>query len=146
MVRVGSFDFPDQLYFHREHMYVKIEGDKVQVGYDSWAQNAAGKVLFLRTRTTGSKVDQGKTLGTLESGKWVGPLKAPLSGTIITINDQVSKRPSLINEDPYGKGWIVMMQPTRLSEELPGLIPGTDKAKLETWISEEREKYGIKGE
>lgn len=144
MVKVLGFDFPDELYFHRDHMYVRIEGTKSRIGYNAWAQNAAGKILFLRTRTVGSKVDQGKTLGTLESGKWVGPLKAPLSGTITQLNEDVTKKPSLINEAPYQGGWIAVMEPSKLDAELKLLIKGSDEKSLREWIGEENKKLGTK--
>lgn len=146
MVKLLGFDFPEDLYFHRDHMYVKIEDGKVRLGYNAWAQSAAGKILFLRTRAVGSKVDQGKTLGTLESGKWVGPLKAPLSGTIVQLNEEVAKKPSLINEAPYGRGWIAVLEPLKLEEELKQLIRGTDENSLREWINEEKKKYGVKGD
>ena len=144
MAKIDGFDFPDSLYFHRDHMWVNLEGGKVRIGYNAWAQNAAGKVLFLRIRNVGSKLDQGKTLGTLESGKWVGPLKTPLSGTIAGLNEEVQKKPSLVNEDPYGRGWVALLEPSKLEEELKGLIKGSDEATLRAWITEEKKKYNIK--
>ena len=145
MAKINGFDFPDDCYFHRDHMYIRIEAGTARVGYNACSQNAAGKVLFLRTRSVGSKVDQGKTLGTLESGKWVGPLKAPVSGTITQLNEEVAKKPSLINEAPYGRGWIAVLEPTKLEEEIKELIRGSDDKLLREWISEEKKKYGIRG-
>lgn len=144
MVKIDGFDFPDNLYFHRDHMWVMLENGRARIGYNAWAQNAAGKVLFLRIRNVGSKLDQGKTLGTLESGKWVGPLKIPLSGTIAELNEEVQKKPSLINDDPYGRGWIAVLTPSKSEEELKGLIKGSDEGALKTWIAEEKKKYNIK--
>jgi len=144
LAKIDGFDFPDSLYFHRDHMWVNLEGGKARIGYNAWAQNAAGKVLFMRIRNVGSRLDQGKTLGTLESGKWVGPLKTPLSGTIAGLNEEVQKKPSLVNEDPYGRGWVALLEPSKLEEELKGLIKGSDEATLRAWITEEKKKYNIK--
>jgi len=143
LTSVEGHEFPEELYFHRDHMWVKIEDGKARIGYNDWAQSAAGKILFLRTRRVGSKVKQGKTLGTLESGKWVGPLKAPLSGEILELNEEVLKNPSLINEDPYGRGWIAVLKPLNLEEDLKTLIKGSDEEALKEWIAGEKKKYGI---
>jgi len=143
MVRVFDAEFPEDLYYHRDHMWVRIEDGKARVGYNDWAQKAAGKLVAIRTRRVGSTVKMGKTLGTIESGKWVGPLRAPLSGKIIELNEEVLKNPSLINEDPYGRGWIALIEPSNLDEELPTLIKGSDREALENWLKEEKERHGL---
>ncbi len=141
MVKIEGNEFPENLLYHREHMWVKLEGDKVRVGYNDWAQSAAGKLVNLNTRKVGKTVEAGKTLGTIESGKWVGPLKAPITGEIVELNDQVLKAPSLINEDPYGKGWVAVITPKNLGAEEKDLIKGSDKATLEKWLKEEKAKH-----
>lgn len=143
MVKINGNDFPEDRYYHREHMWVKVENGKARVGYNDWAQEAAGKLVNLNTRKVGRSVNIGKTLGTVESGKWVGPLKVPLSGTIAELNDEVLKKPSLINEDPYGKGWIAVIEASNLDEELNELIKGSDQEALEAWLNEEKAKHGI---
>ncbi len=140
MVKLEGFDFPDDLYYHREHMWVKVEGDKVRVGYNDWAQKAAGKLLSLKTKRPGAPVEMGKTLGSVESGKWVGSLKVPVSGELLQLNEEVLKNPGLINSDPYGKGWVAIIKPSKLQDELKMLISGKDMAGLETWLKEERAK------
>lgn len=77
MVKLEGFDFPDDMYFHADHMWAKVEGDKVRVGYNAWAADAAGKLVSIKTRPAGKPVKAGKTLGSVESGKWVGSLKVP---------------------------------------------------------------------
>ena len=143
MVKINGNEFPEDLYYHRDHMWVKVEDGKVRVGYNDWAQEAAGKLVNLNTRRVGRSVKAGKTLGTVESGKWVGPLKAPVSGKIVEINEEVLKKPSLINEDPYGRGWIAVIEPTDLEAELKNLIKGSDKDALEAWLKEEKAKHGV---
>ena len=140
MVKIEGNDFPDDLLFHKDHMWVKIEGENVRVGYNDWAQDVAGKLVNLNTRKVGRKVKAGKTLGTVESGKWVGPLRAPVSGDITEINEEVLRTPSLINDDPYGRGWIAVISPSLLEAEKSELIPGSDKDNLEVWLSEEKKK------
>jgi glycine cleavage system H protein len=141
MVKIEGNDFPEDLYFHRDHMWVKVEGDKVRVGYNDWAQEAAGKLLNLNTKKVGRSVKSGKTLGTVESGKWVGPLKSPVSGEITEVNEEARKEPSLINDDPYGTGWVAIIAPSDLEAELDSLIPGSDGSELESWLAEEKAKH-----
>ncbi len=143
MVKIDGNDFPEDLYYHRDHMWVKVEEGKARVGYNDWAQEAAGKLVNLNTRRVGRSLKAGKTLGTVESGKWVGPLKAPVSGEIVELNDEVMKKPSLINEDPYGRGWIAVIGATDLETELKDLVKGSDQEKLKTWLREEKAKHGV---
>jgi len=143
MVKIDGNDFPEDLHYHRDHMWVKVEDGKARVGYNDWAQEAAGKLVNLNTRKAGRPVKMGKTLGTVESGKWVGPLKTPVSGTIAELNEEVLKKPSLINEDPYGRGWIAIIEATNLEDELKDLIKGSDQGALETWLGEEKAKHGV---
>jgi glycine cleavage system H protein len=140
MVKIDGNEFPDDLYYHRDHMWVKVEGDNVRVGYNDWAQEAAGKLVNLNTRKVGRSVRAGKTLGTVESGKWVGPLRSPVGGEILEINQEVLKSPSIINDDPYGKGWIAMISPGDLDTDMGDLIKGSNKEALETWLNTEKEK------
>ena len=143
MVKIDGNEFPEDLYYHRDHMWVKVEDGKARVGYNDWAQEAAGKLVNLNTRRAGRSVKAGKTLGTVESGKWVGPLKAPVSGPILELNEEVLKNPSIINEDPYGRGWIAVIEAEDLETELEGLIKGSDKETLEAWLEEEKAKHGV---
>lgn len=139
-MKINGNEFPEDLYYHRDHMWLKVEGDKVRVGYNDWAQDAAGKLVSIKTRPPGRSVKAGKTLGSIESGKWVGSLKVPVTGTIVEINPELKNDPSLINEAPYGNGWIAVIDPSNLKGELANLIEGKDKENLEAWLKEEKQK------
>jgi glycine cleavage system H protein len=143
MVKIEGHDFPDDLYYHRDHMWVRLEDGKARVGYNEWAAEAAGKLVSIKTRPAGRTVKAGKTLGSIESGKWVGSLKMPLTCKIAEINPGLSDKPSLINEAPYGVGWVALIEPENLDAELKDLIPGSDKAALEAWLKKEIEKAGV---
>ncbi len=143
MVKIEGNEFPEDLYYHREHMWVKVEEGKVRVGYNDWAQEAAGKLVNLNTRKVGRSVKAGKTLGTVESGKWVGPLRSPISGEISELNEEVLKTPSIINDDPYGRGWIAVITPDNLDAEMGDLIKGSEKDTLEIWLKEEKDKHTV---
>lgn len=143
MVKIEGFEFPEELYYHKDHMWVRLEDGKARVGYNAWAADAAGKLVSIKTRPAGRSVDQGKTLGSIESGKWVGSLKMPITGEILEINPELGNKPSLINEAPYGEGWVALVKPEKFEEELGELIEGSVTDALEAWLKEEKEKAGI---
>jgi glycine cleavage system H protein len=143
MVMMNGNHFPEELYYHRDHMWARFENGKVRVGYNDWAQEAAGKILNLNTKKAGRSVKAGKTLGTVESGKWVGPLKSPVSGNILELNEEVLKNPSLINEDPYGKGWVAVIDPSNPETEIENLVKGSEQESMETWLKEEKAKHSV---
>jgi len=140
MVKLEGFDFPDDMYFHKDHMWVRVEGDKVRTGYNAWAADAAGKLVSIKTRPAGKKVKAGKTLGSVESGKWVGSLKVPVSGTIAEINPALKGSPNIINDGPYDDGWVALIEPSDLDGDLAQLMKGDDSAALEAWLAEEKAK------
>ena len=140
MVKLEGFDFPDDMYFHKDHMWVRVEGDKVRTGYNAWAADAAGKLVSIKTRPAGKKVKAGKTLGSVESGKWVGSLKVPVSGTIAEINPALKGSPNIINDAPYDDGWVALIEPSDLDGDLAQLMKGDDSAALEAWLAEEKAK------
>jgi glycine cleavage system H protein len=142
MVKLEGHDFPDDYYFHADHMWVKVEGDKARVGYNAWAADAAGKLVSIKTRPTGKTVKAGKTLGSVESGKWVGSLKMPITGEVVEINPALADNPSIINDAPYGDGWVAVVVPSDLDAELGELIKGSNKEPLEAWLKEEIAKAG----
>jgi glycine cleavage system H protein len=85
-------------------------------------------------------VKASKTLGTVESGKWVGPLKSPVAGEILEVNPEVLKNPSMINDDPYGAGWVAVIAASDLDADVAELIPGSDQEALKAWLTEEKVK------
>lgn len=142
MVKLEGHDFPDDYYFHKDHMWVKVEGDKARVGYNAWAADAAGKLVSIKTRPAGKSVKAGKTLGSVESGKWVGSLKMPITGEVVEINPALGDNPSIINDAPYEDGWVALVAPSDLDAELDELMKGSDRGPLEAWLKEEIAKAG----
>ena len=135
MVKVDKYDEPDELYYEKDHGWLRIEGDKVRVGLDDFGQQAAGKILFVRLRPIGKVVKQGKSIGSIESGKYVGALRSPVSGKIAEVNEKVLKDPTLINSDPYGEGWLVVIEPEALESEKSNLFHGPDVVKA--WVEKD---------
>jgi glycine cleavage system H protein len=131
MVTHEGFDFPDDLYYTDDQIWMKKEGDKVKIGMTSFGVDLAGKIKFVRLRPAGKDIDAGRSIGTLESGKWTGPVKAPVSGTITEVNEALKDNPGVLNEDPYGKGWIAVLTPTNLDADL-GALQGSNG--LDGWI------------
>ncbi len=131
MVEVENFSFPDDMYYTDDQIWMKKEGDKVRIGMTSFGVDLAGKIKFVRLRPAGKAIDAGRSIGTLESGKWTGPVKAPVSGTITEVNEALKDNPGVLNEDPYGKGWIAVLEPSNLDGEV-GALQGADG--LEDWI------------
>ena len=128
MPRVGKYWLSLDLYYWPKdtaHTWAKVEPENmVSVGVDDFAQKQAGELLFIRLFPAGKEVKQGQRFGTLETAKWVGPLLSPVSGKIAQVNEEVLKKPKLVNEDPYGKGWMVIINPTNLEEDLTRLVKG----------------------
>lgn len=101
---------PDQLRYSRDHEWVGRDGDVVRVGITDYAQDALGDVVFVQAPSVGTKIDAGQTFGEIESTKSVSDVYAPVSGTVVEVNDALADAPQSLNDDPYGDGWICTMQ------------------------------------
>jgi glycine cleavage system H protein len=126
MAILNGCEFPeDRAYFiERTQMtWVKVDGDRVTVGLTDPAQTRAGKILHVRVKPAGTARERGKPIATVESGKWAGPVMAPVTGTVVEANTEVEKDPSLLNTDPYGRGWVVRMT-AAVPAELATLLSG----------------------
>jgi glycine cleavage system H protein len=123
-MEIEGYLFPDDLYYHKEHFWAKVEGDMVVVGTNDFAQKLAGQIVYVEMPPEGRVVEQGKPCGSMESGKWVGRIYAPVSGKVKSSNQDLEENPELINESPYEKGWICKINPSNLQEELKNLLKG----------------------
>ena len=127
MTEIKGYDMPDELYYHEEHSWARVEGTKVTIGMNDMFQKEAGDIVFVDLPEEEDEVEQGETCGKIQSRKWIGKLVAPVSGEIIEINEDLEDDTSLINSDPYGEGWILVIQAEDeddLKEELDQLIHG----------------------
>ncbi len=108
-----------------DHTWVEVEDDgTVTVGMTDVAQNLAGSLLHAKPKRVGAVRAKGKPVATVESSKWVGPVRSPLSGEIVATNEALASDATLINKSPYGAGWIVKMKPSDLDSELAELLTG----------------------
>ncbi|MHB1612329.1 MAG: glycine cleavage system protein H [Sulfobacillus sp.] len=131
MSTVFACEFPDHLWFdvERDVWILALENGFLRLGMTDPAQTRSGKVLHVRARA-GKTQPIGKSLATIESGKWVGPFPAPVAGTVVKVNQAVLADPNLINRDPYGAGWLVEIQPENPDWHRPDLVLGEDVAPL----------------
>ncbi len=130
MVKVEGYEVPEGLYYSKDFEWIKIEGDKVRMGITDYAQKSLREIVYAELPSAGGDVKQGEPYGTVESVKAVSDLVAAVSGTIEEVNGEVSSKPELLNEDPYVKGWLLVVKPANLQAELPNLM---DFAKAVEW-------------
>jgi len=122
MVKVEDYEVPENLCYHKEYLWAKKEDGKVKIGMIDFAQKQLNDIVFVELPSVGDTVTQGEPFGTLESVKAVSDLVAPVNGTIETINEELESKPELLNEDPYGAGWLLIVAPTNLDEDLKALL------------------------
>ncbi len=134
---VKGYNMPDDLYYHKEHMWVKVEGSKAKVGLTDFAQKLAGEISFIELPEEGDEVEKDSVVGSYETGKWLGKIYAPISGEVVAVNEDVDDDPAIINEDPYGKGWLFEIEMSDPSE-LDDLMKGED---AKNWLLKEIEKH-----
>jgi glycine cleavage system H protein len=122
MVKVDGYEVPEGLYYTKDFEWVKIEGDKVRIGVTDYAQKQLREIVYAEIPSQGTTTKQNEPYGTVESVKAVSDLVAPISGTVLEVNAEVQSKPELLNEDPYGKGWLAVVKPSNLQSELVNLM------------------------
>ena len=128
MAQVNGCHLPEDLYYLIEkHVWARsAEGGLLTVGISDVAQHLAGAIVACTPKKAGRAVAKGQSVATIESSKWVGPVPAPVSGEIVEVNEAVKKNPRILNQDPYGEGWIVKLKPMAWEAEKAGLVTGTE--------------------
>jgi glycine cleavage system H protein len=107
---VSEESYPDELKYHAEHDWARIEGDTATFGITWYAQDQLGEVVFFEPPEVGSEISKDQTYAEVESVKAVSDVYAPLSGEVVEVNDATGESPEKINEDPYGDGWLVKVK------------------------------------
>lgn len=97
---------PDELRYSSDHEWIAVTGGRVRVGITDYAQDALGDVVYVQVPTVGATVTTGDAMSEVESTKSVSDIYAPVSGTVVAVNDSLSDHPEVLNSDPYGQGWI----------------------------------------
>jgi len=142
VVVVEGFEIREELYYDVEnHVWVKpVSNEEVLLGLDDVGQYLARRIVFVKPRPPGSAVKRGEPVAMLESVKWVGPLPSPMDGVVTEINQEVVKRPSLINRRPY-EAWIVKLRSSNVEEGLRNLVTGEEAIEK---IREDIKRRGVK--
>lgn len=107
---------PEELRYSADHEWVRLEGGNARVGITDFAQSALGDVVFVELPERGSELARGERLGEVESTKSVSEIYAPVSGRVVEVNDELASAPERMNADPYGEGWICVIEPTSASD------------------------------
>lgn len=126
-MQILGFDYPDECHFDLENdMWCRDLGDgRMQVGVSAFGVKISGNYFYMcRPKPVGTEVEQGRTMGVVELSKTVVTIKAPLSGTVVEINAALEDKPELINQDPYGAGWICVIQASRWEQDRAQLAHG----------------------
>ena len=109
-------NFPDTVRYTSEHEWIRVEGEEAYVGITDYAQSELGEIVFVDIPTLGEVVGQGEVFGSVEAVKTVSDLNMPATGEVLELNEELEAHPELVNEDPYGKGWMVRIRLTDPSE------------------------------
>lgn len=130
MATVKGCSFPDELFYNVENnVWARREADgTVTLGMTAYAAALAGQIVSCTPKKVGRSVDKDKSACTVESGKWVGPVKAPVAGEVVAVNDAVGAKAATINADPYGAGWLVRLRPANWEGDSGGLVTGAAAA------------------
>jgi len=124
--------YPDDVKYHKEHAWVKISGDKATIGISFYAQETLGDIVYVDIPELETEVEAGSEMTQIESTKATSAVISPVSGTVIEVNEELEDSPEIINEDPYEKGWIAVIQ---LEGEVSADL--MDAADYEKYIDEE---------
>jgi len=124
---------PDNLKYHKEHTWVKVSGGKGTIGITDYAQDALGDIVYIDLPEIDMDVKTNSEVGEIESTKATSSIISPVSGRVVEVNEDLSESPEIINEDPYGKGWIAVLEMDDISE-LDDLMDASEYTK---YIEEE---------
>lgn len=120
---------PDDLSYTEEHEWARVDGRRFTVGITDYAQDALGDVVYIDLPASGTRVERGQPFGEVESTKSVSDLYAPVTGTIVERNETLESQPELVNSDPYGNGWMVVIEADD-TEDASELLTAADYDKL----------------
>jgi glycine cleavage system H protein len=120
-------DYPEELKYSREHVWVRVEGDSAVIGITDFAQEELGAISGIELPDEGDEVEQDDSIGSIEARKTVADIYAPFSGIVLSVNQEALDTPTLLNDDPYDGGWLVEVA-LNDREELKGLMTADDYA------------------
>ena len=109
-------NFPSDIRYTAEHEWIRVEGEEAYVGITDYAQSELGEIVFVDVPTIGEEVAQGEVFGSIEAVKTVSDLNIPVTGAVLAINEELDAQPELVNNDPYGEGWIIKIAVKDIAE------------------------------
>jgi len=121
-MRVLNYEIPDKLCYSKEHEWVIVEGKEALVGITDYAQKQLHEIVYVEVQRVGTNIEQFQTMGTVESVKSVSDIFAPVSGNITRVNEELAESPELLNQDPYGKGWLARLNLKDFSKDSKNLM------------------------
>ena len=143
--QTNSYDIPaDRAYDREHHMWAQYDSasNQVTVGIDTLGLASLGDLAYVTLQAVGMPVKRGESMGTLEAAKMTGDLIAPISGVIVARNDSVVKNPSIVNQNPYSDGWMVVIRPSDWEDESAQLVSDDG---LPAWVESEIKRYRSQG-
>ncbi len=120
---------PQELKYTKDHEWARLEGDVVYVGITDYAQKELGEIVYVDVDTEGEELNAEDVFGSIEAVKTVSDLLLPIQGEVLELNGELEEAPELVNEEPYGKGWIIKLKPTNV-EDLESLLSAEEYQAL----------------
>ena len=121
-MKINDYEIKENLYYSKDHEWVKVKEDKAVIGISDYAQKELRDIVYVDLPEKGKKVKQFETICSVESVKAVSEVYSPVSGEVIEVNEELEDSPEILNEDPYEKGWLAILKPTNLEEEIKNLM------------------------
>jgi len=121
---------PEDLKYHKEHTWARVSGNKATVGISDYAQESLGEIVYIEIPETGTSVQAGEDLGEIESTKATSSIVSPVSGTVVEVNEELNDSPEIVNEDPYSKGWVAVIELSDESSFGSDLMSASDYGKF----------------
>jgi glycine cleavage system H protein len=134
-------EYPEDLYYSKEHTWVRLTGGRAVIGITDHAQKELGEIVFVDFPEEGVQIEKAEVFGTLESSKTVAELYAPVSGEVMSANRDLEEEPTLLNDDPYGNGWLITMEIDD-PDEVEGLL---NSVEYENYLEKKETKKETKG-
>jgi glycine cleavage system H protein len=127
-----------ELKYTKEHEWVRVEGERCRIGITDYAQNSLHEVVYADLPKVGRELSKGESFGTVESVKAVSEVYSPVSGQVLETNQKLVDTPELVNQQPYGEGWLILIKPSKLGEELSSLMSAKEYGELLERLSTEK--------
>jgi glycine cleavage system H protein len=135
---VEGKEIPPELKYTKEHEWVRVEGNYCRIGITDYAQNSLHEVVYADLPKVGRELGKDESFGTVESVKAVSEIYSPMSGEVLETNQKLVDAPELVNQQPYREGWLILMKPSRLGEELGSLMSAKEYGELLKRLSKEK--------